>query len=185
MSCKSALSNSIKSNSEQQQWPKAQTSVETNVKLAGDEAKDRLYEPKHKKKVVRVLTVVAYVFSVSLAAIMLSLYYIFIWNPQSRAAGARHASEGEAKPRYNCPEMMNEEALAQIKADVSSLGTTAPVDGSWQTTTAGDSAESVYDEASSSETKIDESNLLLSNLEGTMLNSYESGDDVINNTAYK
>lgn len=105
MSCKSALSNSIKSNSEQQQqqWPKAQTSVETNVKLAGDEAKDRLYEPKHKKKVVRVLTVVAYVFSVSLAAIMLSLYYIFIWNPQSRAAGARHASEGEAKPRYNCP----------------------------------------------------------------------------------
>lgn len=80
---------------------------------------------------------------------------------------------------------MNEEALAQIKADVSSLGTTAPVDGSWQTTTAGDSAESVYDEASSSETKIDESNLLLSNLDGTMLNSYESGDDVINNTAYK
>lgn len=103
MSCKSALSNSINSNSEQQ-WPKAQTSAETNVKLAGDEAKDRLYEPKHKKKVVRVLTVIAYVFSVSLAAIMLSLYYIFIWNPQSRARLAGEAASLEAaKPRYNCP----------------------------------------------------------------------------------
>lgn len=50
------------------------------MKLAGDEAKDRMYEPKHKKKLVRVLTVVAYVFFVSLAAIMLSLYYVLIWN---------------------------------------------------------------------------------------------------------
>lgn len=54
-------------------------SVRGSVKLAGEEAKDRMYEPKHKKKVVRVLTVIAYVFSVSLAAIMLSMYYIFIW----------------------------------------------------------------------------------------------------------
>ncbi|XP_054258123.1 putative transmembrane protein INAFM2 isoform X1 [Macrosteles quadrilineatus] len=54
-------------------------SVRGSIKFAGEEAKDRLYEPKHKKKVVRVLTVIAYVFSVSLAAIMLSLYYIFIW----------------------------------------------------------------------------------------------------------
>lgn len=50
------------------------------MKLAGDEAKDRMYEPKYKKKLVRVLTVVAYVFFVSLAAIMLSLYYMLIWN---------------------------------------------------------------------------------------------------------
>lgn len=62
------------------QWIKTNTLVDTTVKLAGEEAKDRLYEPKHKKKVVRVLTVIAYVFFVSLAAIMLSLYYVFLWN---------------------------------------------------------------------------------------------------------
>jgi hypothetical protein len=52
------------------------------VKFAGEESKDKLYEPKHMKKVVRVLTVVAYVFTVSLAAIMLSVYYVFLWNPK-------------------------------------------------------------------------------------------------------
>lgn len=79
MSYKSVLSNSLKSNRDTPQWiPK----TESNVKLAGEEAKDRLYEPKHKKKLVRVLTVVAYIFSVSLAAIMLSLYYVFVYPSQ-------------------------------------------------------------------------------------------------------
>ncbi|GLV39573.1 inaF-D [Carabus blaptoides fortunei] len=40
-----------------------------------------MYEPKSTPKVIRVLTVIAYVLSVSLAAIMLSLYYILMWNP--------------------------------------------------------------------------------------------------------
>lgn len=70
--------NSLKLNCEQPHWVKA-PSLDTSIKLAGEEAKDRLYEPKHKKKLVRVLTVVAYVFFVSLAAIMLSLYYVFLW----------------------------------------------------------------------------------------------------------
>lgn len=61
-----------------EQWKNASI-MDTSVKFAGEEAKDRLYEPKHKKKLVRVLTVVAYVFFVSLAAIMLSLYYVFLW----------------------------------------------------------------------------------------------------------
>lgn len=77
MSCK--LSNSVKLNCDPQQWVKT-PSLDSSVKFAGEEAKDRLYEPKHKKKVVRVLTVVAYVFFVSLAAIMLSLYYVFLWD---------------------------------------------------------------------------------------------------------
>lgn len=55
-----------------------------DVKFAGEEAKDKLYEPKHKKKLVRVLTVVAYVFFVSLAAIMLSMYYVFLWNGDAK-----------------------------------------------------------------------------------------------------
>ena len=45
-------------------------------------AKDKIYEPKKKRKIIRVLTVVAYVLSVSLAAIMLSLYYVFLWDPK-------------------------------------------------------------------------------------------------------
>ncbi|CAH1393212.1 unnamed protein product [Nezara viridula] len=53
-----------------------------SVKLAGEEAKDKMYEPKQNKKLVRVLTVIVYVFSVSLAAIILSLYYVFFWTPQ-------------------------------------------------------------------------------------------------------
>lgn len=51
-----------------------------SVKLAGEEAKDKMYEPKQNKKLVRVLTVIVYIFSVSLAAIILSLYYLFFWS---------------------------------------------------------------------------------------------------------
>ncbi|XP_018899605.1 uncharacterized protein inaF-D [Bemisia tabaci] len=59
------------------------------VMLAGEEAKDKLYEPKNKKKLVRVLTVIAYMFSVSLAAIMLSLYYMFLWSPRNETAASQ------------------------------------------------------------------------------------------------
>ncbi|XP_034250012.1 uncharacterized protein LOC117650591 [Thrips palmi] len=51
------------------------------VRLAGVDTKEKMYEPKQRKKLVRVLTVVAYLFFVSLAAAMLSLYYVFLWNP--------------------------------------------------------------------------------------------------------
>lgn len=55
------------------------------IRFAGDERKDKLYEPKHKQKLIRVLTVVAYVIFVSMAAILLSLYYTFVWNPKDQA----------------------------------------------------------------------------------------------------
>lgn len=55
--------------------------TEEKVKLAGDDSKDKLYEPKTNQKAIKVLTVAAYVLCVSLAAIMLSLYYIFLWDP--------------------------------------------------------------------------------------------------------
>ncbi|KAF6216871.1 hypothetical protein GE061_001221 [Apolygus lucorum] len=54
------------------------------VKLAGEEAKDKMYEPKQNKKLIRVLTVIVYVFSVSLAAIILSLYYMVFWQPHPK-----------------------------------------------------------------------------------------------------
>lgn len=46
---------------------------------------DKLYEPKQNKKIVRIFTVILYMFSVSLGAILLSLYYVFLWkNPHTQ-----------------------------------------------------------------------------------------------------
>ncbi|XP_011052347.1 PREDICTED: uncharacterized protein LOC105144843 [Acromyrmex echinatior] len=40
-----------------------------------------IYENRGSKKIIRVLTVMAYLFSVSFVAILLSAYYIFLWEP--------------------------------------------------------------------------------------------------------
>ncbi|XP_053614074.1 uncharacterized protein inaF-D isoform X1 [Plodia interpunctella] len=53
---------------------------------------DALYERKRDKKSVRVLTVIIYVFCVSLAAIMLSLYYVFFWEPKDAHYAQRKVS---------------------------------------------------------------------------------------------
>lgn len=58
--------------------------TEERIKLATEDKKDRLYEPKQNQKAIKVLTVAAYVLCVSLAAIMLSSYYLFIWNPSTK-----------------------------------------------------------------------------------------------------
>ncbi|CAG2054223.1 unnamed protein product [Timema podura] len=65
----------------------------SGAKYAEDAAKDKLYEPKKARKIIRVLTVVAYVFSVSLAAIMLSLYYVFLWDPKMPTTGRQVAGQ--------------------------------------------------------------------------------------------
>ena len=39
------------------------------------------YEPKQNTKIFRILTVLIYVFTVSFGAILLSLYYLFLWDP--------------------------------------------------------------------------------------------------------
>ncbi len=62
----------------------ARISVETNSAVAaavgsGDidaSVLDRLYEPKPNKKIMRVITVIGYIFTVSMVAILLSLYYL-------------------------------------------------------------------------------------------------------------
>lgn len=41
------------------------------------------FEANKTPKIIRVLTVCAYLICVSLAAIMLSVYYIFLWEPKS------------------------------------------------------------------------------------------------------
>lgn len=102
---KPVVSNSsVKSNCDaQQQWLKAH-SIEANilnVKFAGEQARDRLYESKEKKKLIRVLTVIGYIFTVSLAAIMLSLYYVFFYPKHQKARPEKNifepAKEGKLK----------------------------------------------------------------------------------------
>ncbi|KFM66769.1 hypothetical protein X975_16791, partial [Stegodyphus mimosarum] len=51
--------------------------------------KPTLSKRKQHKKLVRLLTVIAYVFSVSLGAIVLSLYYVFLWDPQIQRDGKK------------------------------------------------------------------------------------------------
>jgi hypothetical protein len=68
MSVRSEEGDSVGSETQQMQYSSA--------------TKDKLYEPKKTRKAIRVLTVMAYVLSVSLAAIMLSLYYVFLWDPK-------------------------------------------------------------------------------------------------------
>ena len=57
-------------------------STEEKIKLAKDDSVEKLYE-RRAKRTMRVLTVTAYIFSVSLAAILLSAYYVFIWKPNT------------------------------------------------------------------------------------------------------
>lgn len=78
------------------------TKHSNEIKLAGEESKDKLYEPKHRQKVVRVLTVLAYVVSVSLAAIILSLYYTFIWDPKDHALYTIRQSSLNSTSKVEC-----------------------------------------------------------------------------------
>lgn len=49
-------------------------------------------------KLIRLLTVIAYVCSVSMAAVMLSLYYVFLWDPSSHKSGTPAAFQQQ--PAY-------------------------------------------------------------------------------------
>lgn len=48
-----------------------------------------LYERKPNQKALKVLTVAAYILFVSMAAIILSFYYVFIWDPTSKSMAPR------------------------------------------------------------------------------------------------
>ncbi|XP_018568534.1 uncharacterized protein LOC108908864 isoform X2 [Anoplophora glabripennis] len=113
-----------------QQW-KTNSIHETSVKFAGEEAKDRLYEPKHKKKLVRVLTVVAYVFFVSLAAIMLSLYYVFLWNGDQKIAAKYVISQPKQQRQYlsnKCNSILAElqQQITAIESEELTVSSTIP-----------------------------------------------------------
>lgn len=50
------------------------------------EKDDTYNNSKPKQKLIRVLTVLAYILSVSMAAILLSIYYVFMWDGQPTLA---------------------------------------------------------------------------------------------------
>lgn len=52
------------------------------------------------KKIIRVVTVMAYVFSVSFAAILLSAYYVFLWQPPNPRDIQRHPLTSDPHPEY-------------------------------------------------------------------------------------
>lgn len=62
---------------------------------------DSLYENRAgTKKLVRVVTVMAYVISVSFTAILLSAYYLFIWEPPNPRMIQRNRLMSEPQPEY-------------------------------------------------------------------------------------
>ena len=63
------------------------SSIEETVQLARIQqaaSTSALYERKHNQKALKVLTVAAYILFVSMAAITLSFYYVFIWDPSTK-----------------------------------------------------------------------------------------------------
>lgn len=70
--------------------PNANNNNSEKVSVAeSNEPRPPLSSRKRHKKLVRLLTVMAYVFSVSLGAIVLSLYYVFLWDPQIQREGRK------------------------------------------------------------------------------------------------
>jgi hypothetical protein len=67
-------------------------SAEEKIKLAKGDSSEKLYEQKTNQRTVRVLTVIAYVLTVSMAAIILSAYYVFLWKPNDASAQGSSAS---------------------------------------------------------------------------------------------
>eukprot|EP00094_Tigriopus_californicus_P001755 TCALIF_01697-PA protein Name:"Protein of unknown function" AED:0.05 eAED:0.05 QI:46/1/0.5/1/1/1/2/218/221 len=65
------------------------------VEEADEIAREKLYAAKPNKKVARVITVIGYIFCVSMIAILLSLYYLFLWNPYIKAHRAAQAKAGK------------------------------------------------------------------------------------------
>jgi len=74
-----------------------------------------------KKKAIRLLTVFAYVSSVSMAAVMLSAYYIFLWNPDVQQ---QHTLRADPPMALRAPPP---EAMAPVRSVESAPTTVKPV----------------------------------------------------------
>lgn len=61
-------------------------------------AQGQSFEPKPPSKLVRVLTVIAYVLSVSMAAILLSLYYVLMWDEEPKVLKPQKCYQPQISP---------------------------------------------------------------------------------------
>lgn len=83
------------------------SSGESGAQDSGDNAGDvkdvnaSIYENKGPKKIVRIITVLAYMFSVSFVAIVLSAYYVFLWEPPNPRLMHSPAIRLQADPRLD------------------------------------------------------------------------------------
>lgn len=73
--------------------PTRMTSIDESIQLVRIQqaaTTSALYERKHNQKALKVITVAAYILFVSMAAITLSFYYVFIWDPSSKTVPSRN-----------------------------------------------------------------------------------------------
>ncbi|RWS30752.1 hypothetical protein B4U80_04471 [Leptotrombidium deliense] len=77
----------------------------------------KMYESKKNKKIVRLMTVLAYMFTVSLVAMVLSLYYLFLWDPYMQPPNNHsfesHSTRTEMKNSNFTDDVENKDNTAQ------------------------------------------------------------------------
>ncbi|XP_031617712.1 uncharacterized protein LOC116337369 [Contarinia nasturtii] len=87
--------------------PLKMTSIEETIQLARLQQaanSSSLYERKPNQKALKVLTVAAYILFVSMAAIILSFYYVFIWDPTTKTMAPRPTTNCETAKKIVIPE---------------------------------------------------------------------------------
>lgn len=71
----------------------AELSIEEQIQLA---ANNKLYSNRNPEKGIRIITVICYFFSISLAAIVLSVFYVYFYHPEYKnATTIRNTNCGE------------------------------------------------------------------------------------------
>lgn len=91
--------------------PYRMSSIEESIQLARLQQivnASALYERNQNQKALKVLTVAAYMIFVSMAAIILSFYYVFIWDPTGKQLPPRATNCGELNPLQSFQSMGRE-----------------------------------------------------------------------------
>lgn len=90
--------------------------TEEKIKLAKDNSVEKLYESKKNQRTVRVLTVLAYILTVSMAAIILSAYYVFLWRPASSALNIQQNTlrNSQQCEKFTIPEITAENIAIRL-----------------------------------------------------------------------
>ena len=103
-------------------------SATEEVAPAAPSATRDIYKQKPASKVVRVLTVLAYLLSVSLAAILLSVYYVCVWRSPEVALEAEpsarrdNRSQPQLYQRYQQPDQQAQHDLHNATRDPNFYG---------------------------------------------------------------